>query len=264
VRRQFLGTILTSVALFAGCGGSGAAPSPKVTRIEVTSIADFLLVGANETFTATITRDDGSSSPLPPGATWGTDAAGVATVDGSSGNVVGVGPGAVTVFVDYQGARGAKPLRVIPVFQGGWSGAWIKRTCSESGGFVQSGFCDAVSGGALAMTFSQTRDRVEGTVVIGDASVPVSGSVAVAGSLAIEGTATVGVAKFAIGAWSSQVSGTSQTGAFTLTIAVLDVAGQAQIGVDLSNVTRASGTPQRRASSADSLHAALAARGWSR
>jgi hypothetical protein len=239
MKGSHLVSLVIPALLFSACG---SPTTPTFNTINVNSTADFLLVGNSETFTAMVNKSDGTTASLGTGAIWGTDAAIVATVGSSTGTVSPLSAGMVTVYVDYQSVRGKKLMRVIPQFQGSWSGAWVKQGCSESGGFVGSGFCDGLSSGGLTMAFTQNRDQISGAVVIGSVPVSASGSIAVDGTLTLAGTTTTtttsGTFTTAITSWNTLAANGGQTGSFVFTVTLAGTVGQAIMTAGLSNVLK--------------------------
>src|ERR1700720_3653359 len=109
-KRCRLGLLLI---LVSACGSSSptapatvATPVVTAIRIAVNSSSDLMTVGTSETFTATVTRSDGSAATLGAGAVWNSDNPAVASIDSVSGLVSPRNGGQSTIFVDYQGVRG--------------------------------------------------------------------------------------------------------------------------------------------------------------
>src|SRR5687767_9143925 len=142
MRRLLLGAACSILVL--ACGGEGgsapAAPAATVQTITVNSSSDLVFLGASETFTATASMSNGGSQAVS-GGVWGSDAPSAASVESASGRVTGAASGMATIFVDYQGRRGTKLIRVLPNYQGTWSGSYFIRTCSQSGDFARFNFC---------------------------------------------------------------------------------------------------------------------------
>jgi hypothetical protein len=187
--------VLAWVAAAAACGGSKSpsapsAPTPVVQSISVTSPSSMLRIGATETFTATAAMSNGSSQPVS-GGQWGSDNPAVARAEASTGRVTGVGSGTATIYVDYQGRRGTKLIRVVPDFQGTWSGSYVIDACQQSGDFAAIRFCSDFQAGLVLPTnlvLTQTDDRVEGRLFLGTLSADGRGPIDAGGTLTLTGT----------------------------------------------------------------------------
>lgn len=183
MRRLWLGAACSM--LVSACGGEGgsapAAPAVTVQTITVSSSSDLLHVGASETFTATASMSNGGSQAVS-GGVWGSDAPSAASVEASSARVTGAGSGTATIFVDYLGRRGTKLIRVLPNYQGTWSGSYAVRSCAHSGDFGRINFCGNFPVNRVFPTnlnLTQDRDRVQGRFFLGqlggDGNGPVQG-----------------------------------------------------------------------------------------
>jgi hypothetical protein len=86
-----------------------------------------------------------SGSNLAATSSWSSDSNAVATVEASTGRVTGVANGGVLISVDSGGRRGTKQIRVLPNFQGTWSGSYVVSSCSATG---------QIAGGEPCSTFS--------------------------------------------------------------------------------------------------------------
>lgn len=233
------------VVAVVSCGGSGSAPAvpttpttPSVAGITVSS-ADVLIAGTPEMFAAKVMRSDGSSSGLSPAATWGSDAPLVATVEPSTGLVRPQGVGLATIFVDDQGVRGQKTIRVVPVYAGTWSGQVNHIQCTGA-------FCESAARTQLfLMTLSQNGATVVGTVTI-DGRVPINatGSIGIDGILTLNGSGTQifpnGFDETrTLSQWRTSSSGSTMLGTFVFTRESSTPAFQPQrFEVALLNVTR--------------------------
>ena len=96
-------------------------------------------IGATAQASATATLSSGQSQPITAG--WQSDAQSVATVT-DSGLVTGAGDKAsATIFVLHGGRQGQQVMRVVPDYQGQWSGALRVTSCTDSGEWARIGFC---------------------------------------------------------------------------------------------------------------------------
>ena len=127
-------------ALVAACGAdkSPAAPSPTTTAVTVT-VSSPVRMGQTAQAAGTETLSDGQTRSITSG--WLSDAPGVATVT-SSGLVTGVANGRATIYVVANGRQGQQVMRVVPDYQGRWSGGLRVTSCTETGVFANLNFCD--------------------------------------------------------------------------------------------------------------------------
>jgi len=128
-------------------------------------------------------------------------------------------------------------------FEGVWSGAWVRTSCTSTGGAV-AGACDAVPQSApLRLTLTQTGSSVEGSVEMFPFVIPVCGVVSMGGTLTLAGQAhsAPGEATGFLSNWSTTRSGDTMTGTFTLRI-VADNPAEGSITVQalLPNVMKTS------------------------
>jgi hypothetical protein len=194
--------LLVAAFGLAGCGHHGSmTPSPTATSVAIHSSGPTLFLGANETFTATITFSDGSTAAVTAG-TWSTDAGAIATVD-STGKVTSHASGSVTVIVDASGVRGTKTIRVLPNYGGNWKGAYGIGNCRATGTLVFT--CEDLDDTfprQVTYVLTQTGDAVTGTWTMGFLSGTITATVAGDGTLAFVSTASpAGSTKHYTGTW---------------------------------------------------------------
>jgi hypothetical protein len=164
-------TIVIAFALVVavGCGKDESPTGPSsstLASLSITPATDLIKIKGIETFSVTGTYSDGSTRPEQ--ATWGTDNAGVATID-ASGRAGGVASGQATIFGDTQGRRATRLLRVVPDYHGRWRGDWMAMGCGDEGDW--RGACAAFPSGSLfglSLDLTQTRDTISGTADFGD------------------------------------------------------------------------------------------------
>lgn len=157
----------------AGCGGKdnggqSTGPSPTVAAVTVGPEVNLLRIGLEQAYTATVRWSNGSTTT--EAATWRSDAPAIATVD-NAGRARGIDTGEATLVAAFQGAEDTLRIRVLPNYEGQWSGAAVVRTCRESGDWVGSDICrDLRTMAQLSSTFSltQDRDRLSGTMTLDD------------------------------------------------------------------------------------------------
>lgn len=239
------GAIVMILALSGACGGSDnpAGPSSTPTSITVNSTSELLYVGASETFTATATLSNGQTQAVA-GGVWGGDAPTVASVESSTGRVTGMGSGMVTIFVDYHGARGTRLMRVLPNYQGTWSGSYFVTGCSQTGAFALADICAETFSDnrvlPMSMTNTQSRDAVNGQFALGTISGSGTGPIQTHGELNFVGTARSGDLS-ADTVWSmhsSQAGRITGNGNFIMRFAGLS--GEARVGVTIRDLNRTS------------------------
>jgi hypothetical protein len=117
----------------------------------------------------------------------------VATVD-SNGRVTGAGSGETAISAEANGLRAApRTIRVLPDYQGRWSGDWRLAGCTADGDWSRSDICREVPVGTLlpfGLALTQDRDTASGTATLDDVVGPVQGSIRLAGQLGVGGTFT--------------------------------------------------------------------------
>ena len=238
-----LSLIAGSAALLTpGCGGdsSSSPTTPSVTAPTINGTTDMVYIGQRVTFTATGTS-----------VTWGGDSPSVATVDATTGAVTGVGTGRVTIWAENSGGRATRLLRVLPSYNGKWSGSYSLTGCQASGDFASIEFCGSFfQGQILNMGFdlTQSRDQVTGTFSLGDllgtlASSVVSddGSLPLTGVISYEGL----VIQLQNLRATSPSAGTMK-GQFDQVWGAPDASGTGRLVCDIRDVTRMSGAPTMR------------------
>lgn len=149
-----LAALLLSIV---SCGGGGTAPStPAVTAPVLNGSTDLVFLGQTVTFTATGTN-----------VKWGGDQPSVANIDTNTGVVNGVGTGRVTIWAENAGGRTTRLLRVLPSYNGSWTGSYTLTGCQATGDFALGGFCNNFFQGqvlSIGFQISQSRDSITGTL----------------------------------------------------------------------------------------------------
>ena len=161
------------LVLFAACGddapsgsSSTTAPSPTTTAVTVT-VTSPVRMGQTAQATGSETLSDGQSRAIASG--WLSDAAAVATVT-NTGLVTGVANGRATIYVIAGGRQGQQVVRVVPDYQGRWSGGLRVTSCTQTGVFANSGVCAASPVGTTyryTLGLSQTGEQMAATVDYG-------------------------------------------------------------------------------------------------
>ncbi|MGE3274966.1 MAG: Ig-like domain-containing protein [Vicinamibacterales bacterium] len=167
-------------------GPSPTAPaSPTATALTISSASNLVLVGSSASLTATVAFSDGTTRQVT--ATWTSDNAAVATVDGS-GRVTATGAGLATITASAEGRSGTLVIRGLPDFAGNWRVQVRELSCDVPPRWG-AGFCNV--SGLVTMTVLLTRadgDRVVGTVDNGIGwTGAVSGQVSLDGTLSLSG-----------------------------------------------------------------------------
>jgi hypothetical protein len=115
----------------------------------------------------TETLSNGQTRSITSG--WLSDAATVATVT-NSGLVTGMANGPATIYVIAGGVRGQQVVRVVPDYQGRWSGGLRVTSCTETGIFAEVDFCDDSPVGATfaySLSLSQSGEQMTAVVDYG-------------------------------------------------------------------------------------------------
>src|SRR5262245_60889201 len=160
--------IALPVALLAACGDnkSPAAPSPTTAAVAVT-VPNPVRIGQTAQATGTETLSDGQARSITSG--WLSDAPAVATVT-NAGLVTGIANGRATVYTVASGRQGQQVVRVVPDYQGRWSGGLRVTSCTETGVFVDIDFCDDNQVGttySYAVGLSQSGEQMAAIVDYG-------------------------------------------------------------------------------------------------
>ena len=160
--------ITIPLSLLAACsdGKSPSAPSPTTTAVTVT-VSNQLRAGQTAQATGTETLSDGQTRSITSG--WLSDAAAVATVT-NAGLVTGIANGRATIHVVAGGRQGQQVLRVVPDYEGRWSGGLRVKSCSQTGAFALVDFCaDSPVGSTYryALGIGQSGEQMTATVDYG-------------------------------------------------------------------------------------------------
>ena len=239
--RALVWMVMWGLLLVPACGGdsgTGSSPSaPTVSAPTINGSTDMVYIGQSVTFTATGT-----------GVKWGGDAPSVATIDANSGVVTGIGTGRVTIWAENTGGRTTRLLRVLPSYNGNWSGSYAITGCQSAGGWALAGFCGSFYAGQvlnIQFQITQNRDQVTGAFAFGglvgtlnagvvneDGSLPLSGTI-------VEGSNTVQLQNLRA---TSPSAGTMK-GQFDQVWGNSTFTGTGRLSCDIRNVTRTSGAP---------------------
>lgn len=163
--------IALPLALFAACGdgkspsgpSSTTAPSPTTTAVTVT-VSNPVRMGQTAQATGSQTLSDGQTRAITSG--WLSDAPGVATVT-NAGLVTGIGNGRATIYVVAGGRQGQQVVRVVPDYQGRWSGGLRVTSCTQTGVFANSGVCaESPAGTTYRYTLGLTQTGEQMTAAV--------------------------------------------------------------------------------------------------
>lgn len=170
--------------LFAGCDNNASAPtSPSAGTLQVTTPRSTLRAG--ETAQLVVTTSAGA--PVT-GLTWTSSDTSVLSVS-ATGLATAGRAGRVTIGAASQSGSGSIALRVVPDYQGTWTGG-ISRpqiTCSASS---TAAFCapGVATAGTVTLTIAQVGDQLTGTLT--DSAEP-SAPVALVGSVQTDDAAAL-------------------------------------------------------------------------
>ena len=158
---RLVATVLAGLAfLVAGCDSSSTPTSPSGGSLQITTAHPILR--ASETTTLVVTGSGGA--PVPT-ASWISTDTSVLTVS-PAGMATAIRAGRVTVTATSGTASGSLALRVVPDYQGTWSGglARVQLTCTASS---TSPLCvpGAATSGTLTLRVLQTDDQLTATLV---------------------------------------------------------------------------------------------------
>jgi hypothetical protein len=185
--------IVVGIAICAvGCGDKSdgtrsVGPSRTVAAISVGPDANNLLrIGLEQVYAATVRWSDGSTST--EAVIWRSDAPLVATID-NGGRARGIDTGEATLVATYQGIEGILRIRVLPNYDGGWTGAAVVRTCRETGDWLESDVCRdlrAFSQLPSTLALTQDRERLSGVLTLDDIEAAIAD-----GTIRNDGTASL-------------------------------------------------------------------------
>ena len=267
--RRNVVSIVLSFGIVA-CGGGDGGPSLTThsavpTALVITSSTDLLKINQSATFTLMATMSDGSSGTVA--GTWRSDSPAVATVD-SNGRVMGAGSGETAISAESNGLRAApRTIRVLPDYQGRWSGDWRVGGCTTDGDWARTDICREVPVGMVlpfALALTQDRDTAAGNVTLDDVVGPVLGSIRTGGQLGVTGAFNVTDEGITIDVtvtdWETTTTDNQRmTGRFALAFRAASLQGSVRFDGELRIVAKSSATPLSPAGGPHHLRRALAA-----
>jgi len=178
----------------------------------------------------------------------GEDQPGVATIDANTGVVTGIGTGRVTIWADNAGGHTTRLLRVLPSYNGSWTGSYTLLSCQSTAGFASAGFCGSFFQGqilSIAFQMTQSRDSVTGAFALGSLQGTLnSGVVNEDGSLPLSGTITSGTSTVQLSNLrATSASAGTMKGAFDQIWSSTTLSGTGRLACDIRDLTRTSGAP---------------------
>jgi Bacterial Ig-like domain (group 2) len=227
-----------------GNGGPGPTPpSQTPVSLAITPATDLIKIKGSETFTATVTYSNGTNGPAQ--APWRSDAVSVATVDGS-GRATGQASGMATIVAEFQGLTGTRLLRVVPDYQGRWTGRYALTGCSDDGDWRAADFCRELDLSGLydlSLDLTQTRDAVSGNANFDDPIGPIQGTIRTSGHLPLNGTLRVESEGLVFEVVVSSFEGLTtdnerMTGTFDLTFRHAMLAGSARVACQIRALSK--------------------------
>jgi hypothetical protein len=236
-----------------------------VTGLAITSTTDLLKIAQSETFTLTATMSDGGTRPVT--GTWRSESSAVANVD-TNGRVTGVGSGETAISAEANGARATpRTIRVLPDYQGRWSGDWRLAGCTPDGDWARSDICRELPVDTLlpfGLTLTQNRDTAAGTVTLDDVAGPVQGSIRLPGQLGVGGMFAITDQGITIDAtvtdWeTTTIDNQRMTGRFALVFRAAGLQGSVRFDGELRIVAKSVATTLVAGGRQRQLRQALAA-----
>jgi hypothetical protein len=233
------------ISLSACGGGSDARPTPTTTAVSLT-VPGPLRMGQTAQATATESLSTGETRPVTSG--FQSDAPTVATVT-TAGVVSGVANGRATIFVIAGGRQGQQLLRVVPDYQGQWSGGLRITSCTESGIFAQTDFCDSFAPGTTygySLGIAQSGEQLTATASYGDpiAFPATTTQIRDDGTAAFAPTGTFTVEGLTFTIETSYAINSARVGELTGTVGELwripNISGEARLQQEIVGTTRTS------------------------
>jgi len=236
--------LLVLAACGSDGGGGGTSPSKTLRSVSL-SAGTTVKVGQSETFTATATYSDNSTTTVSPA--WSSDNVSVLTVD-VTGKAKGLSSGLATIIATFEGRTATRLLHVVPDYQGTWEGDYTVNRCDVSGDFKGVGLCDGSDpirvGDLLPVQISmaQSGTQLSGTFAVGSFTGPLTGSIDDGGTF--NGTASLTFTAegltftTAVSPLTLRAEGERMTGNFRAESTVPGVSGTWVLGGDLKSVPR--------------------------
>jgi hypothetical protein len=191
---------LLTVGLLAGSCHDATGPSPiappsslppQPDALTITPAIDALKLGSTQTLTAVVLS---GGMRRTVAASWSSDTPEVVAV-GDDGRVRALNLGRATITANFETLTAALPMRVVPDYEGTWSGGYRLVECTRLSGPGPS-YCRGFAGAVLPLRMVLTQDgstlsgRLELYSTTGHELVeagPVQGSIEASGALVLTG-----------------------------------------------------------------------------
>jgi hypothetical protein len=203
---------------------SSIPPAPDV--LTIVPPVEGLKLGSTQMLTAVLVSGDRTRRTVP--ASWSSDAPEIATVS-DDGRVRGISLGKATIRATFEALSALQQLRVVPDYEGAWSGKYCITNCTRLSGDGPS-YCRFVVGCnspvPLRITLTQNGSSVAGALEFYDnvnhllEAGAVDGWIDDAGALALTGTTRsvepVHPSETTLSDWSTALTndGSQMTGRF--------------------------------------------------
>jgi hypothetical protein len=221
-----------------GTGGGGGAPTVSSVAVTLTSP---LRVGQTTQAAATATLSNGTTETVTSG--WQSDAAGVATVS-AAGLVTAVANGTAAISISSGGRQGQQAVRVVPDYDGSWSGTYLVTACSETGVFATERFCAGTLNSSPPVRFALTQSgtTVSASFLLGQLAFPAAAAtIGADGGLPVESTLNENVR--IVATWTLASGATGLTGTVRQRWTAASQAGEGVLDGRIVTVTRAAAPP---------------------
>jgi hypothetical protein len=158
----------------------------------ITPAIDALKKGSTEILTADVVAGDGSQRAVA--ASWSSDVPAVVSID-ESGRVRGASLGTTMIRASFLALSTLQPMRVVPDYEGQWTGDYRILNCTQSSGAGPS-YCRFAIQSALPfrIVLTQKRASLSGTFefftnihTVAEVG-PIDGSIDESGQLVLTGT----------------------------------------------------------------------------
>ncbi|HEV8339705.1 MAG TPA: hypothetical protein VGR25_08620, partial [bacterium] len=214
---------LLSLGLLAGSCHDTTGPSPipsstppRPDILMITPGADALKLGSTAMLTSVVVSGDGMRRTVA--ASWSSDTPEVVAV-GDDGRVRALSLGKATITARFETLTAAQPMRVVPDYEGTWSGEYRLVECTRLSG-PGPDYCRGFAGAVLPLRTVLTQNgstlsgRLELYSTTGRELVeagPVQGSIEASGALVLTGVTSSVVSEqpggTTLGDWNTVVAG---------------------------------------------------------
>jgi hypothetical protein len=191
---------LLTLGLLAGSCHDATRPSPiappsslppQPDALTITPAIDALKLGSTQTLTTVVVSGEGMRRTVA--ASWSSDTPEVVAV-GGDGRVRALSLGRATITANFETLTAAQPMRVVPDYEGTWSGEYRLVECTRLSG-PGPDYCRGLAGAVRPLRTVLTQD---GSTVSGRHELystghelvevgPVQGSIEASGTLVLTG-----------------------------------------------------------------------------